>query len=35
MEFEELKFDNDQKVAQYILLSTIEFADVRNRSFVV
>lgn len=32
---EELKFDNDQKVAQYILLNTIEFADVRNRSFVV
>ncbi len=32
---EELKFNNDQKVAQYILLNTIEFADVRNRSFVV
>lgn len=31
----ELKFDNDQKVAYVILLNTIEFADVRNRSFVV
>ncbi len=32
---DELKFDNDQKVAYVILLNTIEFADVRNRSFVV
>ena len=32
---EELKFDNDEKVAYVVLLNTIEFADVRNRSFVV
>lgn len=31
----ELKFDNEQKVAYVVLLNTIEFADVRNRSFVV
>lgn len=32
---DELKFDNDQKVAYVVLLNTIEFADVRNRNFVV
>lgn len=32
---EQLRFDNDNKVAYVILLNTIEFADVRNRSFVV
>lgn len=32
---DELKFDNDQKIAYVVLLNTIEFADVRNRSFVV
>ena len=32
---DELKFDNDQKVAYAVLLNTIEFADVRNRNFVV
>ena len=32
---DELKFNNDHKVAYVILLNTIEFADVRNRSFVV
>ncbi len=32
---DELKFDNDNKVAYVVLLNTIEFADVRNRSFVV
>lgn len=31
----ELQFDNDQKVAYVVLLNTIEFADVRNRNFVV
>ncbi len=31
----ELKFDNDNKVAYIILLNDIEFADVRNRNFVV
>ncbi len=31
----ELKFDNDHKVAYIVLLNTIEFADVRNRNFVV
>jgi hypothetical protein len=32
---EQLRFDNDNKVAYVVLLNTIEFADVRNRSFVV
>lgn len=32
---DELKFDNENKVAYVVLLNTIEFADVRNRSFVV
>ena len=32
---QELRFDNDQKIAYVVLLNTIEFADVRNRSFVV
>lgn len=32
---DELKFDNDQNVAYVVLLNSIEFADVRNRSFVV
>ena len=32
---DQLRFDNDNKVAYAVLLNTIEFADVRNRSFVV
>ncbi len=32
---EELRFDGDQKEVYTVLLNTIEFADVRNRNFVV